>query len=67
MNVALPEESRILQAPLVADAGGRGRFAETGWRHTADPRYVALRQLVLAAIAPLPARDSAGTCGQPDR
>ena len=67
VNVALPEESRILQAPLAADAGGWGLFPETGWRDTADPRYVDMRQLMQAAISPLPAHDIAGTCGHPDR
>ena len=30
VNVALPEESRILQAPLAAEAGGWGLWPEAG-------------------------------------
>ncbi len=67
VNVALPEESRILQAPLAADAGGWGLLPETGLSNTADPRYVEMRALIQAAVSPLPARDIAGTCGHPDR
>jgi hypothetical protein len=67
VNVALPEESRILQAPLAAEAGGWEQIPNTGWRDRADPRYVVLRQLVEAAIAPLAAHDIAGTCGHAER
>jgi hypothetical protein len=67
VNVALPEESRVLKAPLAASAGGWGQFSENGWRDTADASYVATRRLVEAAIAPLPGRDVAGTCGHDDK
>jgi hypothetical protein len=67
VNVALPEESRILQAPLAAEAGGWGLWPEGAWRSPADPRYVRMRELVHAAIAPQEHDDLAGTCGRPDR
>ncbi len=67
VNVALPEESRILQAPLAGEAGGWGLFPATGWRGPADPGYLEMRRLVQAAISPVPAHDIAGTCGHPDR
>lgn len=64
VNVALPEESRVLKAPLAASAGGWGQISDNGWRDTSDPNYVEMRRLVEAAIAPLPGRDIAGTCGR---
>ena len=64
MNVALPEESWILKAPLAAEAGGWGLLPEKGWCNTSDPNYLQLRQLVEAALAPAPYRDIAGTCGR---
>ena len=67
VNVALPEESRALKAPLAASAGGWGQISEHGWRDTTDADYVATRRLVDAAIAPLLAHDIAGTCGHDDK
>jgi hypothetical protein len=66
VNVALPEESRILKAPLAVAAGGWGLIPDQGWRHAGDPDYVRMRQLVEAALAP-PPHDLAGTCGRADR
>lgn len=63
VNVALPEESRILKAPLAPDAGGWGLIAKQGWPNTADPAYQRMRQRVEAAFAPLKHHDIAGTCG----
>lgn len=63
VNMALPEESRILKAPLATDAGGWGLLRDGGWRDTSDPEYLRMRRLVEAAIAPLPHRDISGTCG----
>jgi len=67
VNVALPEESRILQAPLAAEAGGWGLWPERAWRSAAEPGYVHMRELVRGAIASLDHHDLAGTCGRPDR
>lgn len=64
VNVALPQESWILKAPLAAEAGGWGLLPENEWRDTSDPNYLHLRQLVQAALAPAPYRDVAGTCGR---
>jgi len=67
VNVALPEESLALKAPLAVSAGGWGQMSENGWRDTADGDYIATRRLVEAAIAPLPAHDIAGTCGHDEK
>jgi hypothetical protein len=66
VNVALPEESRILKAPLAAEAGGWGLLPDKGWRATTDSDYLLMRKLVEASIAPLPHHDVAGTCGRDD-
>ncbi|MGO8750471.1 MAG: hypothetical protein ACLQNE_31375, partial [Thermoguttaceae bacterium] len=67
VNVALPEESRILKAPLDVKAGGWGSFPEKGWRDTTDLDYLRTRRLVEASIAPRGQHDIAGTCGRDDR
>ena len=64
VNVALPEESRILKAPLAAEAGGWGQIRGDGWSQTSDSGYVEMKRLVLAAIRPLSGADLAGTCGR---
>jgi hypothetical protein len=64
VNVALPEESRILKAPLALAAGGWGQIERGGWKSTDDPEYRGMRDLVQAAIQPLPYHDIAGTCGR---
>jgi len=66
VNVAQPDESRILKAPLAKDAGGWGQIApdKRGWKSTKDAGYREMRKLAEAAIAPLEARDIAGTCGK---
>lgn len=67
VNVALPAESRILKAPLALQAGGWGQIEPGGWKSTGDPDYRKMRQLVQAAIQPLPFHDVAGTCGRDER
>ena len=62
--MALPGESRILKAPLALEAGGWGQIERGGWQSTYDPKYRKMRQLVQAAIQPLPYHDIAGTCGR---
>jgi len=64
MNTALPRESRILMAPLSADAGGWGQIAQGGWASADDPGYRKMLELVEASIAPLEARDLCGTCNR---
>ena len=67
VNVALPAESRILKAPLAIEAGGWGQIEEGAWKNTDDPGYRKMRQLVEAAIQPLPYHDIAGTCGRDEK
>ncbi len=64
VNVALPEESRILMAPLAREAGGWGQIDQGGWQSRGDPAYREMARLVRAAIRPLPYHDVAGTCGR---
>jgi hypothetical protein len=64
VNVALPEESRILKAPLALAAGGWGQLERGGWKSADDPAYRKMCELVQAAIQPSPYQDIAGTCGR---
>jgi hypothetical protein len=64
VNVALPDESRILKAPLAVEAGGWGQVQPHGWSSIDDPDYQKMYRLVQAAIQPLPYHDIAGTCGR---
>jgi len=64
VNIALPDESRILKAPLAIAAGGWGQIEHGGWKSTDDLDYQQMRKLVQAAIQPLPYHDIAGTCGR---
>ncbi len=64
VNVALPEESRILKAPLSIEAGGWGQIKRGSWKSSDEPNYQKMRALVQAAIEPLPHHDIAGTCGR---
>jgi hypothetical protein len=66
VNVALPEESRLLKAPLALAAGGWEQL-KPGWRSTKAPGYREMRRLVQAAIQPLPYHDIAGTCGRDEQ
>jgi hypothetical protein len=67
VNVALPDESRILKAPLAIEAGGWGQIEQGGWNSQDDPEYQKMRRLVHSAIQPLPYQDIAGTCGRDER
>ena len=64
VNVALPDESRILKAPLALTAGGWGQIEHGGWKSSDEPDYQEMRRLVQAAILPIPYHDIAGTCGR---
>ena len=66
VNIALPEESRILKAPLAREAGGWGQIEQGEWNSSREPSYEKMRQLVYATIQPLPYHDIAGTCGRND-
>jgi hypothetical protein len=63
VNVALPTESRTLNAPLAVEAGGWGQIKKNGWTSKNDPGYKKMLELIEAAITPLTRHDVAGTCG----
>jgi hypothetical protein len=48
VNIALPEESRVLKAPLAAASGGWGQCRQA-WGDTAAEGYGRMRERVLAA------------------
>ena len=51
VNIALPTESRVLQAPLAREAGGWGQ-CQTAWGDTSADGYRAMLDRVLAATGP---------------
>ena len=63
VNLALPTESRILNAPFATDAGGWGQIAKGGWKSRDDPGYQKILALVQACCARQDRHDIAGTCG----
>ncbi|NQU23986.1 MAG: hypothetical protein HQ567_22110, partial [Candidatus Nealsonbacteria bacterium] len=58
------DASPILRAPLAVEAGGWGQVADVKWDSEQHPEYQRFKQLVAAAITPLPYTDLQGTCGQ---
>jgi len=64
VNVAQPDESRVLLAPLRSEAGGWGQIAKGAFASKSDPAWQELHSLVERSIAPLRCRDIAGTCGR---
>ena len=70
VNVANPDESRVLMAPLAVEAGGWGQIqgadGKARFASVENPQYRKLRELVLACIEPLPVEDYLGTCNMPD-
>ena len=64
INVAIPCESRILNAPLSVAGGGWGQITKNGWSSKDDPGYRKMRQLVETTIVPCESHDIAGTCGR---
>ncbi len=63
VNNGCPEESRILNAPLAAEAGGWGQVA--GWKSKDEAGFKKMRDLVVASLKPLAFKDSDYTCGNP--
>jgi len=63
VNRAMPDESRILKAPLGERAGGWGQI-DRGWSSTKDPSYREMADLVRASIRQPEHTDKAGTCGR---
>lgn len=62
VNLANPDESRLLMAPLAKAAGGWGQL-DKGWASKEDADYKKFRELIVATIEP-PKPDIAGTCGR---
>ncbi|NQT88566.1 hypothetical protein HQ560_17505, partial [bacterium] len=63
VNVAQPDQSRILRGPLPLDAGGWGQL-EPAWTSAEDPAYREMQERVAASIQPLKYHDVAGACGR---
>jgi len=63
VNVAEPDASRILLAPLAKSAGGWSQTDRT-WTSTDAPGYKTMKKLVYGAIAFGKYKDIAGTCGR---
>ena len=64
VNLGMPEQSRILNAPLCARAGGWGQITENGWSGRDDPGYQQMLALVHATIVPLATSDIHDTCNR---
>jgi hypothetical protein len=64
VNKVLPEESRILKAPLAERAGGWGQITKGNFSSTRDPAYRELLDLIKATIRQPEHQDVAGTCGR---
>jgi len=65
VNMALPERSRILLAPLPREKGGWGLFTgEKGYIGKDDPRFRKMEALVRASFKAPPAEDLHGTCNR---
>ena len=58
-----PAYGRV-KAPLAFAAGGWGQIEHGSWKSTDETDFQQMRQLVHAAIEPLPYHDIAGTCGR---
>lgn len=63
VNNGCIDESRVLKAPLAAEAGGWGQVVR--WKSRDEDGYKKMRMLAEASLTPLPHRDVDGTCGDP--
>jgi len=63
VNNGCVDESRILNAPLAAEAGGWGQLAR--WTNKDDAGRVKMRELVESSLKPLAHKDCDFTCGNP--
>ncbi|MBL7219781.1 MAG: hypothetical protein ISS69_06695 [Phycisphaerae bacterium] len=63
VNIAEPDASRILMAPLAKSAGGWGQL-NPAWKSTDAPEYKTMKNLVYATIVFNKYKDIAGTCGR---
>jgi len=64
VNIALPEESRVLKAPLAKRAGGWGQCKGVEWLDTKAQGYQEMLSYVVRAVGPPGPRDIAGACGR---
>jgi hypothetical protein len=64
VNVANPDESRILMAALPVAAGGWGQITQGAFQGKNDSAYQEMKKLVDGSITPLQYHDIAGTCGR---
>ncbi len=65
VNMALPERSRILLAPLPLEKGGWGQVAgEKSYSGKDDPRFRKMDELVRASFEVPPDEDRQGTCNR---
>lgn len=64
INVAQPDQSRILNAPLALNAGGWGQVESNAFKSKTEPSYTKMLELVDASIVPLAYNDAAGTCNK---
>jgi len=67
VNIANISESRILMAPLPAEAGGWGQITTRAYKSTDDPAWREMRKLAEASVTPLKYHDIHGTCGRGDK
>jgi hypothetical protein len=64
VNIALPDESRLLKAPLSARGGGWGLCKKETWPDTTTTKYQDMLRHVLQTAGLSARADLAGTCGQ---
>lgn len=64
INVAQPDQSRILNAPLALNAGGWGQINTNLFSSKAEPAYKKMLELIDASIENLQYNDLAGTCNK---
>jgi len=64
VNIALPEESRLLKAPLAKRAGGWGQCQGVEWPDTKAQGYQEMLSYVVRAVGPPGPQDIAATCGR---
>lgn len=65
VNNGCLDESRILNAPLAAEAGGWGQIAK--WKSRDEESFGKMRVLVASSLKPQACSDRDFTCGSPER
>ncbi len=64
INITIPNQSRILKAPLSTDANGWGQIKQNPWPTTNDPAYKKMQKLINSAIVDIKTHDKTGTCNR---